>query len=256
MNYSKHLFAFVDVLGFSSIVSNSEDDPDARRQIENFYSVCDIKADWQSKIPGYEKIKMMIMSDSIVAAMPVENKLTTELLKVFSVYVARFQNELAWHGIWVRGAITFGSIDFRPDQKFIVGPALVRAVEIEKNYAKYPRIVLDSEFINHLSFPSFSEMRKTVNASGSAQAVLFDWGHPFALDEIGAIKQDVPLFLDFFSLNDFGSTKADGIINQVAKNLNRNMGHFEKYRWLADYIVDSESRRNMGSSRDILNKLK
>jgi hypothetical protein len=49
--------------------------------------------------------------------------------------------ELANRGYLVRGAITYG--DLYHTQKHVVGPALVRAYEMESKDAKYPRVIVD-----------------------------------------------------------------------------------------------------------------
>src|SRR5688572_28277487 len=96
LNYKKQLFAFIDVLGFSEHVKASETNEDSRNVINNFYSICQDMFSWQKEIPGYENIRFMIMSDSIVASLPINGELDLKSFRNFCFFLARFQNELAW----------------------------------------------------------------------------------------------------------------------------------------------------------------
>ena len=63
--------------------------------------------------------------------------------------LAYIQSHLAEDGILIRGATTVG--DIYVDERLIFGPALIRAYELERDVASYPRIILDSRVFDRLS---------------------------------------------------------------------------------------------------------
>ncbi|MCL2015701.1 MAG: hypothetical protein FWG68_05580 [Defluviitaleaceae bacterium] len=58
---------------------------------------------------------------------------------------AGLQKHLATFGIFLRGSLCFGSICAQPD--FVLGEGLVRAYELESKCSVYPRIIVDTSFI-------------------------------------------------------------------------------------------------------------
>ena len=62
--------------------------------------------------------------------------------------LAYIQSHLAEDGILIRGATTVG--DIYVDERLIFGPALIRAYELERGVASYPRIIIDSRVLDRL----------------------------------------------------------------------------------------------------------
>ena len=54
--------------------------------------------------------------------------------------------DLAIKGFIVRGAITLGKLIHT--NKYLVGPAMIHAYELESKVAKYPRVLVDAKLIS------------------------------------------------------------------------------------------------------------
>ena len=142
-DYEKRHVAFVDILGFRSLVSEKARFFPAARALAKLHSHMT-----RSSLPGRRDLSWngFWMSDSIVVtAEPTARGLRNLLGVIHPLYV-----DLIRHGedpeiesverILLRGAVVTGDVFDQPP--FIFGPALVRAVELEK-LAIYPRVIID-----------------------------------------------------------------------------------------------------------------
>ena len=159
--YKDRILAFIDVLGFSNTVKktvnnnplkNNEnylvEDLIETQRIDKFF--CDIKWDLIYKdlyLSEDSRIKSKIinqLSDSIIISYLSTEK-GDEIERIlhgsYSLCRAAIQN-----GFLLRGAIVCDKICHTEDKIF--GPALVKAVEMEKNMAIYPRIIIDDAIHN------------------------------------------------------------------------------------------------------------
>ncbi|GIL18598.1 MAG: hypothetical protein BroJett040_23490 [Oligoflexia bacterium] len=194
----------------------------------------------------------MIVSDSIVLTLALESrKPTLQELANFFLACGQFQYYLGKSGFWLRGGISIGSLNVNFDQKHVVGPALIRAVNLEKKVARYPRIVVDPLVMAEHGIANSTEFRNKINDlyTGDGQRSLFEWRG--FMDDWGEanIPKDVPLFIDFMRsvLNEDGDI--DIVAESVAKGLRGPMEHYEKYRWLGDYILAGHRQRSAGISQ-------
>ncbi|HEX7673139.1 MAG TPA: hypothetical protein VF412_03160 [Bdellovibrio sp.] len=248
MNYKEHIVAFLDILGFSAICLKSETDDEAKVILQDIFRIChSIPAEFES-ITGKKKIKSMIVSDSIVLSLELENDSPTlDELANFFLACGKFQYYLGRNGIWLRGGISIGALDVDHGQKQVVGPALVRAVNLEKKSAKYPRIVIDPLVMKVSGIPDAPEFRKRVNEmySGANQRAIFEWRS--TIDDLGEpiLPKDVPFFIDFIR-STIGEESPTVLAEAVARGLRGPIEHYEKYRWLADYILVSNRQVSMG----------
>lgn len=58
--------------------------------------------------------------------------------------------EFLKRGFVARGSLTYGDIYYEVDRNICFGPAMNRAYELETHYAKYPRIIIDPEYVEKL----------------------------------------------------------------------------------------------------------
>jgi len=163
-----------------------------------------------------------------------------------------FQYHLCRNDFWIRGGISFGLLDFDVKRKQAVGPALIRAILLEKQSARFPRVVVDPLVMTKSGYTNAPEFRDAVNQvyANDKQRALFEWTHYF--DELSANKlpQDVPLFIDFARSVTEG-TLLD-VAEAVARGLRGPIVHYEKYRWLADYVLSTSLQKNMGMQPDFV----
>ncbi|BAM06331.1 hypothetical protein LFE_0615 [Leptospirillum ferrooxidans C2-3] len=107
--------------------------------------------------------KVSQFSDSITVSYNLDEDSAVYHL-LFDTYM--LQIELLRWGIIVRGAIATGKLYH--DDKLVFGPALIKAVELEKD-AKYPRVILDKKIIdigkeNHAKWHSSEYEEKAIRS--------------------------------------------------------------------------------------------
>jgi hypothetical protein len=130
---------FIDFLGFREIVKETERDPaELTRILRALDELRDIPT------PGTSASETSThFSDSFVVSY-----LINEESAVFHLLngIALALIELTALGYLVRGAVVAGKLYHTKD--YIVGPALVRAYEIESKEAIYPRVIVDPHVID------------------------------------------------------------------------------------------------------------
>lgn len=132
--YEKRLILFLDILGFREIVAQTATKPDALRSL---LAAIDMILEF-SKSSSAKSKRVSQFSDSFVVSY-----LYTEESAAFDLVndVALLVIELAFLGFLVRGAITIGKLIHT--KRYLVGPAMVKAYELESKQAKYPRVLID-----------------------------------------------------------------------------------------------------------------
>lgn len=247
MNYTNHLVAFLDILGFSELTLESENSIECRDAIQNIFQKCDDVRDSFSELTGKKKIKSMVMSDSIVLALELSSPIPSpKELANFFLASGQVQYCLSEIGVWIRGGIAVGPLEFDANQKQVVGPSLVNAVRLEKS-ARYPRVVVDPKILSAAKIQTAEEFFVAVNGVYQAnnQRPLFEWRNWF--DDLGVniLPHDVPFFIDFVR-SPVGNPNLLIIAEHIAKGLTGSIQHYDKYRWLADYILASNRQMNFG----------
>lgn len=150
--YQTCYLAFLDILGFKNLIN---DTTISCQEIVDIYKCFDK----DKAIPGLEigdevkrhvveevkDINIKIMSDSICVY--VKSDTRNALLCLAAVCLNIQSNLLNLpRPILVRGAIVLGDIYADKDTTF--GPALTKAFLMEKNNAKYPRIIITKEILD------------------------------------------------------------------------------------------------------------
>ncbi len=142
-NYEQSTVAFIDILGFKNAL---EDESRARDILDTLSEVQEEITKHYSELSktrfkGMET-EIMAFSDSIVFSG------SETLAIIVSLKALRFSQLLIKKGFLCRGAIVCGNLYHK--NGILFGNSFVRAYEDEKNLAKYPRIILDSQTIECL----------------------------------------------------------------------------------------------------------
>ncbi|MFL6622133.1 MAG: hypothetical protein ACJ8NR_05900 [Sulfurifustis sp.] len=142
--YENRLVAFIDILGWSRSVREAENQPELIRR-------AGLAANTLRSLTHFSKEVAKIGGDRPFAGDLRINHFSDSVL-ISAIADYHGQTELEWRlqtislellklGFLIRGGVSYGALHHRRDMVF--GPALVRAVDLEKR-AVYPRVILDS----------------------------------------------------------------------------------------------------------------
>jgi hypothetical protein len=136
--YERRLILFIDFLGFKEVVASTERDPDGLGRL--LAAMDDIGTLGDASI--FKSQRVTQFSDSVVMSYRV-----TERSGVFWMInaIALTVISLAERGFLLRGAVTVG--DLYHNARHIVGPAMVKAYEMESKVACHPRVIIDPAVI-------------------------------------------------------------------------------------------------------------
>lgn len=152
MKYEKRLVAFIDILGFRSLLEDTvtkkgeDNEKSIDLLIEAYSSIRDIW-DLDNNLPEFSSKqesskKVSIFSDCLVVSVLIEqeSQVFYTLLEI-KWLIMRLINL----GILCRGAVSLGK--FIHTNEYLFGPALVEAYTLESKAAMYPRVILDNTVI-------------------------------------------------------------------------------------------------------------
>lgn len=147
--YQKSLLTYFDILGFRELVGTATDPEQVASKLRVFSRLSQPERGdmekWQHTFSHFSDLAVRNVPIKAREELGVEQGLLYwELLDL-----AYIQSHLAEDGILIRGAMTVG--DIYVDERLIFGPALIRAYELERGVASYPRIVMDSRVLDRLA---------------------------------------------------------------------------------------------------------
>jgi len=198
-----YFVAFLDLLGFSNMVkSDCEAPSDSNSFIKKLFDVYRYTNDVHK---GRENIDITQFSDSIVFSMLYSKDRFPSFIKIIS----SFQYDLFKKGLLCRGGVAYGK--HFSSEGFLFSNGLIEAYRLEKNYAKYPRIIVSKDLLD-LIYKN-EEIDK----------------------EIPMIKENDELFfIDF--LNNKSIIEITTVLKSImASNKSSDPSVKEKHRWLLEY---------------------
>lgn len=136
-----HCIAYLDILGGKNNICT-----DSEHKFLNFLNMLYEDAIFESQVFADKKdIFVKIFSDNILFAVKVDFDSDNYLKQITTLInlVANIQNEALRYGYLIRGAIV--QDEFFYNNILVYGKAIVRAVEMEENEAKYPRVIVQEE---------------------------------------------------------------------------------------------------------------
>lgn len=140
-HYEHRIILFLDFLGFKEIVDGTANDDrklaSLLKAIDKLYDIGRDDADL------YKTRSITTFSDSVVLSYAVEEQSAVYYLLSDIAFAVI---ELVIEGYLVRGAVTMG--DLIHTKRFLVGPAMVKAYELESKVAKAPRVLIDQKLIS------------------------------------------------------------------------------------------------------------
>jgi hypothetical protein len=147
--YEDRVLAFIDVLGFSEAVKNTikndTEDETETNKIDNLIKNLqwDLNFDKDEEGKHFNSKVVSQFSDSLIISY-----LMTEEAGIFKILLDLLYicATALYNGFLLRGAVVCDKV-YHIEKK-VFGPALVKAYEMEKNLAIYPRIILDDNIIS------------------------------------------------------------------------------------------------------------
>lgn len=153
--------AFLDILGFTEILkaielNNSSDNLDLKRikSILNFMDDETTDPNYCADLPIYVKTeedliekelgdpKLTYFSDCII----ISAEPTLDGFKALSRKIHKITADLAFDGVFCRGAIAKGKLFHH--NKVLFGSSYIKAYELEKEKANFPRVIVDPDIID------------------------------------------------------------------------------------------------------------
>lgn len=159
VNHEECIVTYIDILGFKNFVESSASDVTARvgilqaltkykQEIDNNYSIITVE-DEEDTQPS-KKFDVRNFSDSVLRFRRLGGEVNIgQAVSHEVVDICLAQASLLEHGVLLRGGMAIGEISF--NCKHVYGPALLKAVDLEKRFAIYPRIVADDQIHRHFS---------------------------------------------------------------------------------------------------------
>lgn len=231
LDFKNKYVAFIDVLGFTSIVNSNNHD-----KIESYFDT--IKMAFQIFDLDKAKIQKLIISDSIILI--AED--SEEDLRVLLTAIQSLQKYLALSNIWVRGGVAFGEVFNSKEENIIVGKGYIKAFLLE-NEAIYPRVIIDPSILSKLKlnlrefYVKFNGENKTPNRTNLIHdylnnnritpddAIFVCYAHRIIMDSLDTGKA-------------YEETGIKQVYDRIKLNLYGPQQHYHKYLWLKKYFND------------------
>ncbi len=152
MKYEERVVAFIDILGFRSLLEETVDSKgvenevkinsvvDAYTSIRRILDLDNSFSDDSLKISRSKQVS--IFSDCLVISFKAHepSEVFHTLLEIKILIM-----QLLWSGMLCRGAVSLGKFIHTPE--YLFGPALAEAYLLETKAALYPRVILDRPVI-------------------------------------------------------------------------------------------------------------
>lgn len=230
--FENRAVAYIDVLGFKSLVNNALDAQEDLIQLKSLISLLnsavvvlnsrvDISVVPQELIP-----KHIYLSDCIILSAPLNSSLLGWEryigIDIVVMRVIQIAHLLLKHGHILRGGIAVGLVWH--SETNIVGPAYQEAYSLEQA-TKKPRIVLSPEAIMAWEKSTCASSRMCISYD---DAFMVNVLHDYYL--LSPLQGDTDSIYDKYHL-----------ISQMMIDSNISDGAKEKWQWVSDYIEDEST---------------
>jgi len=253
--YQERILAYIDILGFSAAIKktiNKNEEVEAKT-VNIFNILEDINEFKNKKYTGTSINSRVVSHFSDCAAISYLKEEKAGVFHILSDIIFLCYGVLQ-KGFLFRGAITCGKL-YHKEKLF--GPAMITAVDMEKNLAIYPRIVLDKEILviaeEHPSeYPSKKEQLRVIK-----KLILKDFDGLYYLNYFDAINYIVGQ--EYGILSYFKPLRKNIIdLQKIAEN---DMSVKAKYLWLKNkyntvlkkYITNYKNERTQNKYPDSYN---
>ena len=227
LQYENRVIVFVDFLGFKELIDQTAKNP---ALISHILSAMDHLREASDDSDFFKSQQVTQFSDCMVISYAAkESSAVFNLIHNLGFALV----DIAHRGFLLRGAITVGSLLHTKDH--VIGPAMVRAYELESKFAKYPRIILDPAVLaaarqnpatHHSSDEEASHVSAFLKKDGDDQEYIEYISFDVAVGTIGVEIDSYPEYLD-----SIGVLLRKGLAHS-------SPGVLEKYLWLYKRYIE------------------
>jgi len=137
--YTDYIVGFLDVLGMSDMVDQSQQDPTLRIKVGCLLKELNqIVAQRNKTLPRESRVRLDSFSDSIKISCPT---ISEPSFRIVLWIICEFFVKSIAHGCFLRGTLTVGP--HWEDKRTFFGPAFIKAYEMERSLALWPRCIID-----------------------------------------------------------------------------------------------------------------
>lgn len=224
--YEDRLILFIDFLGFKEVVGTTTSDPAALGRLIDALNEIGSMGD----MPAVESQRVTQFSDSVVLSYAInEESGAFWMINEIALTVI----SLVFRGYLLRGAVTIGPLYH--EDRHVVGPAMVAAVEMESKIACFPRVIVD---------PAVIQLARRHRREGHSAREEEQYVRSFISEDA-----DGQLFIDYVSWNSVvavaGADDEDypAYLGRLSAMIETGLAHedvrvVEKYLWLHPRYVE------------------
>jgi hypothetical protein len=235
--YKEAIISFVDIIGFRNLVDKDE----TGKEILEILKIFSMMSGVNNKVLGTQPA-VFNLSDSVVRIRDIKTVKENYIEELFATEIMiliNIQRRMIENGILIRGGTTQGNIYF--DDNHIFGPGFNDAYSLEKEKAKYPRIVISDEITD--KYKNYREFNIAFKKDGSDNIWFIDYlSHILYIDE--STKQSNELFL----------IKHKQTIEENYKRLMKSEDNNskDKYEWLVNYHNERVNNLKLNSDYKVI----
>lgn len=192
-----------------------------------------------SKINADKKdIKFQLISDSCILSCETADEKFLQLLNA----IQTIQKDCILESIFIRGAISIGTIHFDDERKIVYGSGLIKAYELESK-EKYPRVIIDPAIIafqertKHELYLEFNKYENSDNQKRILRLIFEDYSE----QDQPIIKISNGKIFTAFAERVFSDDPENVsiVLNNLKSSIYENEHAYEKLIWMRDYWIIS-----------------
>ncbi|TBG25383.1 hypothetical protein ELG79_09015 [Rhizobium leguminosarum] len=248
-DYRDRVVAFVDILGFSSLVRSADQDPELRRKIVHALRQVSIV---KGPIEGDTSFRAQNFSDCLI--LTADNTAAGLWRILFAI------SDLTWYlldiGVLLRGGVTIGNVHH--DDEVAYGVGINEAYRLEDKIADVPRVLLDEKVME--ACQTYAENNEVASAYLNARILKDTDGYHF-----------LNFLLDVSLFNQRGNPAdtalhahglfVDGtrVLNELQKMLDGSLDDprvYPKVKWISELWNDRVSRPLEDGRQPMIGRIK
>lgn len=170
IEYEERIVAFIDILGFNSLIKESEKNSSVLEKLFNAltylktlerptgWNINRIETEEDAQKKGVnlfkidDKTNVTCFSDSIIVSVNLQNIGVNEAVSTLIANLSYISSYLLSEDILIRGGLTYGNL-IHNENGIVLGQALIDAYKTESQLSVYPRILLSKELLGKLNYP-------------------------------------------------------------------------------------------------------